>query len=294
MPTRNLLFALWSDEQGFGFRVGHNKNYLENALNLLAKLEAPPNLRKESDWKFEDRAGTLQIGHMPCKPCDLFSKIYVEGKYGYLMVSINETSYYLDMEKHILGQMLSHFPLRLLLRNVKQQKFRYYLTDGRNQSVLDSTFAKQESIKYNFIEKDNDVMPKLRDAESMIKGTPEFDFYVDKLRSTSKRHQVLRLKQDQKIMNGKKEFTIVHYIVYRMIKAASTTKTPLQVWKELLDINMLENRRKDRSQEDQEHVKSFFRTALRLYVAQQDKIKKSVKKIGYCQQKDALDYLIIA
>ena len=292
MPTRKKLFELWSDEKGYGFRVGHNKNYLENALNLLAKLEAAPDLEKKNDWKFEERAGTLQIGHMPCKPCDLFSKIYVEGKYGYLMVSIGETSYYLDMEKHILEQMLSHFPLRLLLRNVKQRKFRYYLTDGINKSVVDSGFAKQESIKYNFIKKDEEDMPKLDASGSMIEGTGEFDFYINELRKTGKKHKVLRL-EDKKIMNGKKEFTIVHYIVYRMIDAASTTKTPLQVWKELLDVNMLENRRKHRSQEDQEHIKSFFRTALRLYVAQQDKIKEKVKKIGYCQQKDALDYLII-
>ena len=38
MSTRTELFKQWSDEDGVGFFLGHNKMRQENSINMLMKI----------------------------------------------------------------------------------------------------------------------------------------------------------------------------------------------------------------------------------------------------------------
>lgn len=84
MTTRTELFNLWSNKEGYGFFLGHNKMRHENSVNMLAKVVEVSAILEKKDVPNYDNydkqkfpySGKITLGMLAMQPNELFPYLF--------------------------------------------------------------------------------------------------------------------------------------------------------------------------------------------------------------------------
>jgi hypothetical protein len=284
MGTRTKLFDTFSNKDGYSFHLGHNKPAFSTAFSYLEYLTPlPTGVEKGDIFGIPEPSGngTLSITQLPFKPSELFPDTYFNDNLKYFMVVFPGTNaIYINADSHISTILLKYKSWNDLKHLIMGQKLKYEIIRGENGKVLGTEFLKI---------KDNNMPIKIRPVKTKPATTASIEQLHAELEAAGASYSnavdfdkslIIWIKRDDdddsddklvkkrlkwnKGSTPKNEMPAVLKIIQMMLTFVDE-KDPVETWKELLQINLLEP--------DKDYTKRIFSMALNIYVSNQTRFE---------------------
>ena len=301
MSTRSELFKLWSNREGYGFVLGHNKMRHENSVNMLTKVIEKPFILidKKQVPTYEgqdcDEEGKITIGMLAMQPIELFPLAFQLDSAFVELTFLKRSIAFTDMQikTRVIGIVKQvrvgvRVDLNYIIDEVKNGTLSYklYRVSGKrnvNADLID------ESKVYIKINKDVSLATNLTLSENLLDAAAyrisdedeigkkdNFKFYFkekDKTKKIEIKKITTEKKGKQKLYD--KENKLTKWICLRMAKSLNAYDT----WLQLLETNKRKAMKKGDA-EEMEYLESILSWSLNSYVMLQNK-QKEIPKLSY-------------
>ena len=280
MNTRIDLFCQWSDEDGVGFFLGHNKMKQENSINMLMKISMipPDNVIKGTQFGPEynnqdlKAAGILTIPMLAMEPLELFPRIFLFVNALFELRTPKGTFTVMN-DQSILSVLQEEYTINDLLTQIKNNKIQYQLTIVDGAKMINSDDINNSPV---YIKINKGIYFKNAAAYNVSGPSPnnktKYHFYGEYNNSTK------RIKFDAGDKQVDYDRKVTEWICHKMAKS-----NPYDVWLKMLTINKDRAKKKGYPKEKVEYLKSMLSWSLNSYVMLQNAIGKTddIPKLSY-------------
>ena len=288
MSTRSELFKLWSDTEGYGFFLGHNKMRHENSVNMLAKVvEASAILEKKDtpDYRKQDLAqsGKITLGMLAMQPDELFPHAFQQNS-AILQLTFSKRTIYVEPDVQIkikVKEILKSKYINEVIKGALAYTLFPVLTRKVNVDVLNQSKVYVEINKNAFLNFRLDLGSEqnLLDAaaynisdKDVKKQGKTFAFYFTKEEDGKEKTKKIELKN----LTSTNENKLTKWICYEMSKSLNAYDS----WYKMLVVNKRKAKQKRYDAEKMEYLESILSWSLNSYVMLQNKQEK-ISKLSY-------------
>ncbi len=297
MSTRSELFKLWSNREGYGFVLGHNKMRHENSVNMLTKVIEKPFILidKKQVPTYEgqdcDEEGKITIGMLAMQPIELFPLAFQLDSAFVELTFLKRSIAFTDMQikTRVIGIVKQvrvgvRVDLNYIIDEVKNGTLSYklYRVSGKrnvNADLID------ESKVYIKINKDVSLATNLKLSENLLDAAAyrisdedeigkkdNFKFYFTKEEDGKEKTKKIELTNPTSTTENR----LIKWICYEMSKSLNAYDS----WYKMLVVNKRKAKQKRYDAEEMEYLESILSWSLNSYVMLQNK-QKEIPKLSY-------------
>lgn len=296
MTTRTELFNLWSNKEGYGFFLGHNKMRHENSVNMLAKVvEVSAILEKKDLPNYPKQefpySGKITLGMLAMQPNELFPYLFQRSSAILRINVLNRGSIFVlpdeqikkkvkEIESQYLGKVLKGALTYTLLPDLTRKvnvdivdQSKVYVKINKNAILnlrlnLNRAENLLDAAAYSIWDEAKlDTKEKLDEKE-------KFKFYFEKKKIEISKIKVTSTTKAEKLYNQENKLT--KWICLRMSKSSNAYDT----WYRMLIVNKKKAKQKNYDEEEVEYLESILSWSLNSYVMLQNK-EKEIPKLSY-------------
>ena len=277
MSTRASLFDLWSDDEGYGFFLGHNKMREQNSVNILMLLAMyPPEIEKVfPQYKEQDlpMTGTLGIQMLAMKPYEMFP-FFFQSKKGLFEIRTPKGTFMVKNGQSIFSVLEEEYTFQDAVTNIFSKKIYYQLTLAEKAKIIFNSDAVNDSKVYAKIKKESSFSPAGYNVWDNPPETNEKKYYFyAKEPKNSKKEKRIKLNNNES--QTKYDNRVTKWICQKM-----STSEPYKVWLTMFRVNKRRAQEKAYATEKAEYLKSMLSWSLNVYVMLQNK-RKNIPKLSY-------------
>ena len=276
MTTRTKLFELWSDPEGYGFFLGHNKMREENSINILTLFAMNPRILKLKKGipQYENQdlplTGFLNIQMLAMKPYEIFPYFFQSHK-GLFEVRTPKGTLLVKNSQSIFSVLQEEYSFRDAVTNIVSKKIYYQLSVEEKAKIIINSDIINDNMVYCKIEKKSNYNPAGYNVwDSPSKEVKKYYFYAVDL-NTVKRIKFNNDDESQTEYDNR----VTKWICQNMSKSK-----PYEVWLTMFRVNKKRAQKKAYATEKAEYLKSMLSWSLNVYVMLQNQ-RKDVPKLSY-------------
>ena len=276
MTTRTKLFELWSDPEGYGFFLGHNKMREENSINILTLFAMNPRILKLKkgipQYENQDLPLTefLNIQMLAMKPYEIFPYFFQSHK-GLFEVRTPKGTLLVKNSQSIFSVLQEEYSFRDAVTNIVSKKIYYQLSVEEKAKIIINSDIINDNMVYCKIEKKYSYNPAGYNVwDSPSNKVKKYYFYAVDL------NEVKRIKFN----NDDESQTEYDNRVTKWICQNMSKSKPYEVWLTMFRVNKKRAQKKAYATEKAEYLKSMLSWSLNVYVMLQNQ-RKNVPKLSY-------------
>lgn len=275
MTTRTKLFELWSDPEGYGFFLGHNKMREENSINILTLFAMNPRILKLKkgipQYENQDLPLTefLNIQMLAMKPYEIFPYFFQSHK-GLFEVRTPKGTLLVKNSQSIFSVLQEEYSFRDAVTNIVSKKIYYQLSVEEKAKIIINSDIINDNMVYCKIEKKYNYNPPGYNVWDSPSKKKKYYFYAVDL------NEVKRIKFN----NDDESQTEYDNRVTKWICQNMSKSKPYEVWLTMFRVNKKRAQKKAYATEKAEYLKSMLSWSLNVYVMLQNQ-RKNVPKLSY-------------
>ena len=208
MTTRTELFNLWSNTEGYGFFLGHNKMRHENSVNMLAKVvevsailekKDVPNYRKQ---KFP-YSGNVTLGMLAMQPNELFPYLFQRSSAILQINVLNRGSIFVlpdeqikkvkEIESQYIGKVLKGALTYTLLPDLTRKVNVDIVDQSKVYVKINKNAMLELRLNLNRAEKFYDAAAYRIWDEEQIEDKNKFEFYFKNNKDETRKIEITKI-----------------------------------------------------------------------------------------------------
>lgn len=276
MITRTKLFELWSDPEGYGFFLGHNKMREENSINILMLFAMDSRVLniKKSNAQYDKQdlplTGFLNIQMLAMKPYEIFP-FFFQSYTGLFEIRTPKGTFMVKNSQSIFSVLQEEYSFKNAVLNIVSNKISYQLTlEEKAKIIINSDIINDSKVYWRIEKKYNNNPAGYNVWDSPPEKEKKYYFYaVDS--NTVKRIKFNNDNESQTEYDNR----VTKWICQNMSKSK-----PYEVWLTMFRVNKKRAQKKAYATEKAEYLKSILSWSLNVYVMLQNK-KNNIPKLSY-------------